>query len=78
MHISGLRLKNILHNNIAVNGERQQFDTQRGDADVENGWYSTMDGSGAISLIQALVTAKMANTSLRHTDSHPNFGNNIL
>ena len=62
---SGSCLQNILHNNVAVNGGGREFGIRRRDTPVDTGgekiWYGTMDESGVILSIQALVDAKIAN-----------------
>jgi len=78
MRSSGLCLLNNLHNNVAVNRGGREFGTQRRDTGVEKEWWGTMDDSGAITLIQALVNAKTANKWLINTHSHSDFAAKYL
>jgi len=50
-----------LHIDIAVKGGgRENFRAQRSNTSIGKQWWSTMDDSGVILLIQAVINAKIA------------------
>jgi len=77
MRSSGPCLQNKLHHNVALNGGGREFGKHRRDTGIEKEWYGTMDDSGEILLIQALINAKTANKWLINThlysDSAPKY-----
>jgi len=78
MHSSGPCLHNSLHNHVAVvNGRGREFGTRRRDIGRENEWQCTLDDSGVILLIQALISAKIANTWVINCHSHSDLAPNI-
>jgi len=77
MHFSGLSLQYILHNNIAVNKGEREFCIERGDTGQEKQWIDTMDDSGVVVLIQALVYAKIANKWVIKSYIHSDFASEM-
>jgi len=69
-YLSQLCLQNILHNNVAVNWGGREYGTQRSDTGIMREWYGTMDDSGVILVIQAILNSMIATKWIMSTHSH--------